>query len=129
MKQPKDAHQFQSYLFGDSELKDIASKVSTLDFNKPFLLTGVACVTALMKGEGAANALDCLKKIWPNSPLRKNPGRAGQVLVGAAKDTLQSVLMSFAGQSWAPADDSQALKDALAPTMFALCAGHDSVFI
>lgn len=108
---------------------DYPDALKEINFDKPFILTNVACLSDLMRQETVTNALDGLKKIWPTSPLRKNPGRAGQAVLEPASDLVVATLMHCAGSDWVPPVGMEPLKDALAPTMFAIAAGRESVFL
>ena len=46
-----------------------------------------------------------------------------------ASDLVVATLMHCAGSDWVPPEGMEPLKDALAPTMFAIAAGRESVFL
>jgi hypothetical protein len=113
-------------------LDDLPEAVKLLPFDEPHILTFSTksiCLTSLEQQEAVKAALEGLKKVWSNSPLRKNPGRAGQAVLEPAAELVAGVLMKCAGNNYVPPTDQAALNEAMAPTMFAIAAGRESVFI
>jgi hypothetical protein len=113
-------------------LDDLVQAVKLMPFDEPHILSfsnKSICLTSLEQQEAVKAAMEGLKKVWSNSPLRKNPGRAAQAVLEPAAESVAGVLMKCAGTNYVPPTSQQALGEAMSPTMFAMAAGRESVFI